>query len=233
MKSIVIGVFFLALVGAGTASAQSEPYADPGQPSDVPPDTAQPQTAPPDLMAPVPPEQPPAPPAASPQQPQVEVQAPAEPQGQWVYTDQYGWVWMPYGDQYVYEGTVEDESPYAYVYEPSAGWVWLSAPWLWGWGPYPYFVVGPTHFGWYRGLMHAGYGWGGYRRGWAGRGGWASPYTRGGTGAYHVVPSGPGSRGGRTAYPGGYPRGGGGGYHMVPSGRPGYRGGGGGHGGHR
>jgi hypothetical protein len=55
---------------------------------------------------------------------------------------------MPYGDQYTYEGTAYDASPYAYVYYPSYGWTWLAAPWIWGWGAYPYFGVhGPLGFG--------------------------------------------------------------------------------------
>jgi len=96
--------------------------------------------------------------------------APASPPpnqtGQWVYTSQYGWVWMPYGQQYVDEGTYGAASPYQYVYGVRVGWSWVAAPWLWGWGAYPYFGVwGPSHFGWYRGLYRSGYGWGRYRGG--------------------------------------------------------------------
>jgi hypothetical protein len=94
--------------------------------------------------------------------------ATAAPQqtGQWVYTNQYGWVWMPYGQQYVDEGTYGASSPYQYVYCVGVGWSWVAAPWLWGWGAYPYFGVwGPSHFAWYRGLYRAGYGWGRYRGG--------------------------------------------------------------------
>src|SRR5579859_2681336 len=42
--------------------------------------------------------------------------APRTASGQWVYTNQYGWVWMPYGTQYVEEGHYGDDSPYEYVY---------------------------------------------------------------------------------------------------------------------
>jgi hypothetical protein len=89
--------------------------------------------------------------------------------GQWVYTEQYGWIWMPYGTQYTYEGGSDNVAqPYSYAYYPAYGWMWLAAPWVWGWGGYPYFgVVGPWHYPWYRGLYHAGYGWGGYRGGYA------------------------------------------------------------------
>jgi hypothetical protein len=87
--------------------------------------------------------------------------------GQWVFTSQYGWVFMPYGDQYVDRG--EDasvEAPFAFVYGPGNGWEWVAAPWLWGWGTYPYFgTVGPSRLGWYRWLYDGGYGWGGYRGG--------------------------------------------------------------------
>src|SRR5471030_669428 len=85
--------------------------------------------------------------------------APAGGSGQWVYTAQYGWIWMPYGNQYVDEGVYGGNSPYAYVYCNSA-WSWVAAPWLWGWGAYPFFgAFGPARFGWYRGLYHGGYGW--------------------------------------------------------------------------
>jgi hypothetical protein len=86
--------------------------------------------------------------------------------GQWVYTNQYGWVWMPYGRQYIDEGNYGDNSPHEYVYSPGLGWSWVAAPWLWGWGVYPYFGGrGPSRFGWYRGLYRSGYGWGHYRGG--------------------------------------------------------------------
>src|SRR5439155_187549 len=99
-----------------------------------------------------------------------------------VYTNQYGWVWMPYGQQYVDEGTYGASSPYQYVYCVGLGWSWVAAPWLWGWGAYPYFGVwGPSHFAWYRGLYREGYGWGRYRGGAPPGGGYhaTSPSTRG------------------------------------------------------
>ena len=186
------------------ASAQS---ADPPPP---PPDDAQevPTARPPDAQPDV---QPPEPPAATPAAPQGSNDdqigilqgsgghdaypaqpTPAAPSqaGQWVYTSQYGWVWMPYGQQYVSEGAWGAATPYQYVYCVRLGWSWVAAPWLWGWGVYPWFgQLGPWHFGWYRGLYRAGYGWGhyrgghpygGYYRGAATRDG----YVRGG-GAYH------------------------------------------------
>jgi hypothetical protein len=82
------------------------------------------------------------------------VDAPAEPaapaaQGQWVRTSQYGWVWMPYGNGYAY-APPDGGDPLMYVYYPSFGWTWVIAPWLWGWGPMPFFgVAGWWHFGWW------------------------------------------------------------------------------------
>lgn len=106
------------------------------------------------------------------QEAQVEVQAPAPPeaegapyaaapqagvaaQGEWVYTDQYGWVWVPAGSS----TTLVGEDPYAYLYTPAYGWAWFASPWGvgpfyrggWGWGPRWGYAYAP----------HAwGYGWG-------------------------------------------------------------------------
>ena len=85
-----------------------------------------------DIQAPEPSEPPPA-------------QAPAST-GQWVYTSEYGWVWMPYSSTYTY-APPDGSTPSMYVYYPDFGWCWLVAPWLWGLGPSPFFgVLGP---GWY------------------------------------------------------------------------------------
>ena len=87
-----------------------------------------------------------------------EVTPPESAPGQWVYTTQYGWLWMPYGQNYVYFPVYGD--PCMFVYYPVAGWTWIVAPWLWGWGPVPYFgPSGGSRFGWY------GQGWG---RSWRG-----------------------------------------------------------------
>jgi len=97
--------------------------------------------------------------------------APAPVTGQWVYTDQYGWIWMPYGDKYTHV-VPGDEPPDMYVYEPSYGWCWVSAPWIWGWGPLPFFgVLGPVHFGWWGNGYGHWYGFSGRYRSW-GRSGW-------------------------------------------------------------
>ena len=76
------------------------------------------------------------------------------PTGQWVYTEQYGWVWIPYGDVYTDVPAAGYGAPYEYVYYPAYGWTWVVAPWVWGIGPWPSFgVYGPSVFGWY------GHGW--------------------------------------------------------------------------
>lgn len=69
--------------------------------------------------------------------------------GQWVYTSQYGWVWMPYGETYTHVPP-DGGPPNMYVYYPEAGWCWVVAPWLWGWGPMPYFgFAGPHAYAWF------------------------------------------------------------------------------------
>jgi hypothetical protein len=106
----------------------------------------------------------PAEPVASPQE--------ASAQGQWVQTEQYGRIWMPYADGYV-RVPDDGEPPRMYVYGPSIGWSWVIAPWIWGWGPSPFFGrLGCDHFGWWG----HGYGrWDGFRGdrlGFGGRGVW-------------------------------------------------------------
>lgn len=104
-------------------------------------------------------EQPPSsPPAAPPSTPPVErspaATAQPTPPGQWVYTQQYGWIWMPYADAYTYLPPDGYGEPYEYVYWPTYGWTWVVAPWVWGWGPWPFFGVhGAFRFAWF------GHGW--------------------------------------------------------------------------
>jgi hypothetical protein len=169
------------------AFAQSADPPPPPDAQDV--EMARPPDAQPDMQPPAPPAVPPSPPQADDRvgvlQPGSASQPPTiapNQTGQWVYTNQYGWVWMPYAQQYVDEGTYGASSPYQYVYCVNVGWSWVAAPWLWGWGAYPYFGAwGPSHFGWYRGLYRAGYGWGRYRGGASRGGGYhaTSPITRG------------------------------------------------------
>ncbi|TMA77566.1 MAG: hypothetical protein E6J58_04995 [Deltaproteobacteria bacterium] len=171
MRKLSVLILSLLLFPA-IASAQSEGPPPPPDSQDV--KMAQPPDAEPGMQPPAPPAAPPSPASDSDQVGILQQPAPASPPataapqqtGQWVYTNQYGWVWMPYGQQYVDEGTYGASSPYQYVYCVGVGWSWVAAPWLWGWGAYPYFGAwGPSHFGWYRGLYRAGYGWGRYRGG--------------------------------------------------------------------
>ena len=121
MKNDLLAVLCLSLGSVGVARAEA------GAPSTQqtivrppqPPPPVQPPTAAPTEMPPAPPEQPPPPPRTQNQadeQEPVLAGADATANGQWVYTDQYGWVFMPYGDQYTAEGTVQDDYPYAYLY---------------------------------------------------------------------------------------------------------------------
>jgi hypothetical protein len=141
---------------------------------------------------PAPTDQPPAPQMENAAPPEYQAEAPAQqapPQGQWVYTEQNGWVWMPYGDAYTNVPT-NGADPSMYVYTPSIGWSWILAPWVWGMGPMPYFGIGgPSRFGWYgsgygHSYAHAGSYGSGYWNGgrwnggrWNGQGGTSpAPY---------------------------------------------------------
>lgn len=119
------------------------PPAHAAMPPSQPP-SAQPQpTPPPATQAPAPPEA----------QPQAEPSS--APAGEWVFTGEYGWLWMAYGDAYTFTPDYEYGDPYMYVYYPAVGWTWVVAPWLWGRGPMPYFVAGGgVKFVWH------GCGWG-------------------------------------------------------------------------
>jgi hypothetical protein len=155
----------------------------------APYDTAPPSEQPPAPPAPAPLRAPAPPLRGQPQEPaqppppqQLRVQpAPVVPSGQWVHTQQYGWVWMPYGDQYVYtpEAGPSGAYPYEYIYAPSFGWTWVAAPWVWGWGPRIYFSVGrPHYYGWYRHPHFVGRGF--IRRGVPVRGFRGPVHIRGG-----------------------------------------------------
>ncbi len=117
----------------GAAPRQPPPAPEPGR-----------EAAAPSSPAPVPAPATPAPATARP------ATRPGET-GQWVYTQQYGWLWMAHGDAYWYAPPTGRGQPYAYVLRPDHGWTWVEAPWVWGLGPWPHFgASGPTRFGWYR-----------------------------------------------------------------------------------
>jgi hypothetical protein len=83
--------------------------------------------------------------------------APQLPQGQWVATAQYGYVWVPTGASVVDLGGV----PSVYLFTPSYGWNWYASPW--GWGPFAHgsWVHGPWPYG-FRVWHHGAHGWGFY-----------------------------------------------------------------------
>ena len=99
----------VSLIFLGTyAGAQDQQIAQPNAP--IPTETPPP-----------PPEQPPPPPEQI-DNSQIVASAPqSSSEGQWVYTTQYGWVWIPYGSQYTYEPSFEGAYPYAYIYYPAYG----------------------------------------------------------------------------------------------------------------
>ena len=113
-----------------------------------PPPTAAPNGTPP------PPTNVPPPPNSDGQsyQQQPQQQAPMQggaPQGQYVYTQQYGWVYAPYEQNYTY---VDPNASAAqmYIYRPSIGWGWYVAPWVLGVGARPYWGAwGPNRYSWY------------------------------------------------------------------------------------
>ena len=128
-------VMITTLANVSVAGVAQEPDKAPVKSSSQAPAAAEPATAPPTTPPPPPPAVLPKPPSEQPQG--TSRQKPAE-DGQWVYTEQYGWVWMPYGDKYTHLPP-DGSTPNMYVYYPDAGWCWVVAPWLWGWGPMPYF----------------------------------------------------------------------------------------------
>ncbi len=124
------------------------------------PPQAKPVGAEPDMMPPTPPmASPPAPGAQPIETPPPMTMAPAPaaapapvlrtPPGQWVYTQQYGWLYLPYGQAFTH--VVDDAAlAYAYAYYPAFGWRWVVAPWVLGFGVTPYWgAFGPVRFAWY------------------------------------------------------------------------------------
>ena len=136
MKSFSAVLIAALTLGSGFARAQDTgaqpPGAQPGEQQQIQPPTPAPTETPP-----APPQAPPAPPQQAEGVPAPAGQ-PQGQQGQWVYTQQYGWVWMPYGSQYTYAPTQAGAYPSEYVYAPSFGWSWVVAPWVFGWGIAPY-----------------------------------------------------------------------------------------------
>jgi hypothetical protein len=133
----------LAIVAAAVPClAQSAPPPPPADEMAPPPPTAAPDNLPPPPSASIPPPSVSAP-AAQPLPP------PPPRQGEWTYTAQYGWVWMPYGRRYTYvvDGT---DTASMFVFYPHYGWRWVAAPWVVGIGPIPRWGPrGPGRFAFY------------------------------------------------------------------------------------
>lgn len=193
-RAIPLALTFALVAPLALAAQEPLDRAAQGQaPRELPPDTAAPRDTPP----------PPPPPSARPKPPaDLERERPrAEEGGQWVYTDQYGWVWMPYGEGFTHL-PASGGTPHMYLYYPEVGWTWVLAPWLWGWGPRPYFgVLGPRYFGWWGVGLGRWYGFGPrYRTFGIGGHYWGSGHWVG------VRPGGrgfaPGRGGGRSLAPG-------------------------------
>jgi hypothetical protein len=141
------------------APSAPEPTQAPAMPGAAPP-------PPPETGQMAPQSQPPAanPPGPLPG-PAPVAQPAAEPPpngGQWIYTSQYGWLYMPYSRDYTYVSG-DGGAAYEYAYYPNSGWRWVYAPWVLGWGPSPYWGrLGPRHYVWYSrpwfrvGVVHRG-----------------------------------------------------------------------------
>lgn len=146
LASLVLGLSFTP-----AAFAQESPP-QPAQPQQYAP---APQQSPPQQYAPAPQQYTPPPP--QPAQPAANSWVYSYPSGQWVYSSDRGWIWVPAGAS----ATLVDGVPYTYLYTAGSGWNWYVSPW--GFGPY--------RFG-----AWARRPW--YPPGW--RGGWvASPRIRG------------------------------------------------------
>ena len=67
---------------------------------------------------------------------------------------------MPYGQAYTYVYPDSDVA-YTYAYYPAYGWHWVASPWVFGFGPAPYWGVrGRVGFAWYaHPWFHAAFGY--------------------------------------------------------------------------
>jgi hypothetical protein len=143
----------LVLIAAGAFATVQPLWAE-----DVPPaaETNGSEVAAPAQPAPAEAPPPPAvrlpPPPTQPDQvnaePPPEAPAGQPPDGQWTFTQQYGWVWTPYAQNYTYVAP-DGGTAFTYAYYPNYGWRWLPSPWVLGWGPRPYWGrYGNARFAW-------------------------------------------------------------------------------------
>lgn len=167
MQRTIARLTLFAVFTAPVTSLADPPPAPPAPPAATAPEGGQanPPGAPPPMAPPPPPQVAPPPPRAQPMELHEQTPPPGAaistaptgrpplpaplPDGRWVFTQQYGWVWMPYGQPYTY--VIDDAAlAYQYAYYPAYGWTWLVAPWILGFGVAPYWgPLGPGHFAWY------------------------------------------------------------------------------------
>ena len=171
-----LSLTFPLLVGAQVSPPVNAPPAPvqppeaPVEPPEVGPESTLPP--PPESAPPLPPAQVIAPPAPT-APPQAERASVPPVDGQWVYTAQFGWVWMPFGPQFVHVPT-GGAPPQMFVFYPAFGWRWVVAPWVWGLGPQPFWGVhGSAQFGWWGRGFGRWYGFGPHYTGWNGRYYWS------------------------------------------------------------
>jgi hypothetical protein len=131
--------------------------------------------------------------------------------GQWVYTAEGGYIWVPNGAT----TSAVEGVPYTYLYTPAYGWTWYASPW--GFGPFTYgsWVGSAWPYGFHAWAYGpAGWGWRGGMAGYHGHGrsfGGPGHYYGYGGGGVHVV--GGGFHGGGRGFGGGGHFGGGHGGH--------------------
>lgn len=68
--------------------------------------------------------------AAPPNAPSGEPPAAPDPEGRWVYSARYGWIWVPYADPYAQVPPPGYGTSHVYVYYPSYA-RWVAVPWVW------------------------------------------------------------------------------------------------------
>ncbi len=103
------------LIARGEFIAAPEP-----PPADSPEPESSAQAIAPETPEPV--DTPPPPSASTTQAPPAPTVATPNFSGRWAYTQQYGWVWMPYGSAYTFTSHYQNGDPYMYVYYPRRGW---------------------------------------------------------------------------------------------------------------
>ena len=205
MKRRAIAVGLIAAYTSVPMAAQAQDpldysQADPdnallGAVDDATTEAPPPPTAAPTQQPPAPTNVPPPPAVNPPPQPQQQAPSQTLPTGQWIYTQQYGWVYAPYDQNYTY---VDPDATAAqmYVYRPTVGWGWYVSPWVLSVGPRPYWGSwGPNRFVWYsHPWFHARPRY--YGPGWGPRNNVYGP-RRWGPGPAHAHPRGAWGGGGR------------------------------------